>query len=320
MMCSLDERRPVSSTPAIMQAQYTIGVEMSGFSDKLNTNRFLVTVELNPPKGVDVRPVLDMTERLKGLVDAVNVTESQGAVMTTGSISLAHLLLDRGVEPILQFTCRDRNRMALQSDLLSASVLGMENILCLTGDPSDAGDDLEAKAVFDLDDVGLVSAASVLMSGADMSGNALYGVPRFCIGATVNTGARDLAAEIYQMKRKVDMGASFFQTQAIFHLESFAEFMSRVSSIKVPVLVGITLLKSADMARNLNERLPGVYVPTELVHEIEAAEDRAKKGIEIAARIIREVREISRGVHIIAPGWEEYIPQVIQEAGLDRRR
>ena len=289
---------------------------MSVFSDKLSSDKFLVTAELNPPKGVDIQPVLDRGESLKGMVDAFNITDSQSSIMTTGPISVAHLLLDRGVEPILQFTGRDRNRLALQSDLLTAYILGMENILCLTGDPPRAGDHPDAKPVFDLDGVSLVKAASDLMSGVDMSGNPLKGTPRFCLGAAVNPGAGDLGKEINRMEQKVEMGASFFQSQAIFQPELFGEFLTRVSHVKAPILAGIIILKSARMGRHMNEHLPGVHVPEELIQEMDEAEDKAQKGIEIAARIIKGVKDVSRGVHIMAIGWERHIPKVLQEAGL----
>ncbi len=289
---------------------------MSGFSNKLSSRKFLVTAELNPPKGVDVNPILDRGVSLKGMVDAFNVTDSQSSIMTTGPLALAHMLIDRGVEPILQITGRDRNRIALQSDLLSASLLGVENVLCLTGDPPTSGDHPEAKPVFDLDGVSLVKAANDLMTGVDMSGNELKGTPSYCIGAAVNPGAKDRAKEISRMQQKVEMGATFFQSQAIFHPESFGEFMESVSHMKVPVLAGIILLKSGRMARFLNDHLPGVYVPQDLVLEMEDAEDRRKASVEIAGRIIREVRDHCRGVHIMAIGWERLIPQVLQEAGL----
>ena len=292
---------------------------MSKFSDKLNSEKFLVTAELNPPKGIEVQPVLDRGESLRELVDAFNITDSQSSIMTTGPISLARLLLERGIEPIVQFTGRDRNRIALQADLLSTYVLGIENILCLTGDPPGAGDHPEAKPVFDLDGVSLVKAASDLASGKDISGNELKGAPRFCIGAAVNPGAGDLPKEISRMEQKVEMGASFFQSQAIFSPELFADFMGKVSHIKIPILAGIILLKSARMAHNMNEHLPGVNVPEGLIREMEETEDRPRKAIEIAARIIKEVQHISRGVHIMAIGWERYIPQVLEEAGISSR-
>ena len=290
---------------------------MSKFSDKLNSTSFLVTAELNPPKGIDVQPVLDRGESLKGMVDAFNITDSQSSIMTTGPISVARLLLERGIEPIIQFTGRDKNRIALQADLLSSYVLGIENILCLTGDPPGAGDHPEAKPVFDLDGVSLVKTASGLASGKDLSGNELRGAPRFCIGAAVNPGASDLSKEISRMEQKVEMGASFFQSQAIFSPETFEDFMDKVSHIKAPILAGIILLKSARMAQNMNEHLPGVNVPEGLIREMEETEDRSRKAIEIAARIIKDVQHISRGVHIMAIGWERYIPQVLEEAGLN---
>ena len=293
---------------------------MSSFGDKLNSRRFLVTVELNPPKGTEVQPILNMGQNLKGVVDAFNVTDSQSSVMTTGPIALAHMLLDRGAEPIVQVTGRDRNRIAVQADLLSAYVLGIENLVCLTGDPPTAGDHPDAKAVFELDGLKLIRVASDLMTGADMSGNQLKGAPRFCIGATVNPGVKNPEREIVLMGQKAEAGAQFFQTQAIFHPESFAEFISRVPNIRAPVLAGIILLKSPRMVRFLNENLPGVYVPRDLVEEMELTEDRAQTGIAIAARIIREVREFCRGVHIMAIGWERYIPQLLEEAGLSAAR
>ena len=289
---------------------------MSKFAEKLASDRFLVTAELNPPKSVDLEEVLEKGQQLRELVDACNVTDSQSSIMTTGPVALAHLLLDHGVEPIIQFTGRDRNRIALQAEMLSAYVLGIENMLCLTGDPPNAGDHPDAKAVFDLDGVSLVKTANSLTKGVDLGGNDIKGPPRFCIGAAVNPGASDLTKEISRMEQKVEEGAVFFQSQAIFDPEMFHQFVARTEHIKAPVLAGIILLKSARMARFMNENLPGVYVPDELINEMEQAEDRPRKSAEIAAHIIRQVRDATRGVHIMAIGWERYIPQVLEEAGL----
>ena len=290
--------------------------KISRFSEKLQSDGFLITAELNPPKGVEIKPLLERAEGLKERVDAFNVTDSQSSIMTTGPLSIAHLLQDRGIEPILQFTGRDRNRIALQSDLLSAAVLGIENILCLTGDPPSAGDHPDAKAVFDLDGVTLVEAASGLMSGRDLGNNALKGAPNFCIGAAINPGASDVAKEIARAEQKVERGVTFFQSQAIFDPPRFNEVLLMAPHIKTPILAGIILLKSAQMARYMNDNLPGVHVPEELVLEMEEAPDPTRKGIEIAARLIREVKGFARGVHIMAIGWERYIPQVLDEAGL----
>lgn len=289
---------------------------VSRFEEALRSGKFLVTAELNPPKGVDVQEVLEKGEMLKGLVDAVNITDSQSAIMCSSSLSLAHLLLERGLEPILQLTCRDRNSIALQADLLSAHILGIENILCLRGDPPTAGDHPDAKPVFELDAVGLLRAASTLMSGRDLSGKPLKGAPRFCLGAALNPGAPDPAREIRRMEEKVEAGASFFQTQAVFEPPVFRGFMERTRHLNAPVLAGVIILKSERMARHINERLPGVHIPEELIREMEEAEDKAGKGIQIAARIIREIRGACRGVHIMAIGWERYIPRLLEEAGL----
>ena len=289
---------------------------MSDFGEKLRSDRFLITTELDPPKGVDVKQVLESVEQIRGVIDACNVSDSHNSIMTTGAISLAHLLLDRGIEPIVHVTGRDRNRIALQADLLSAYVLGIKNILCMTGDPPGAGDHPEAKAVFDLYGIDLVKAARSLMGGQDLAGNQLSRVPQFCIGATVNPCAPDLAREVHRMEQKVEAGAVFFQSQAIFDAETIHKFAARTEHIKTPVLAGIILLKSARMARSLNENLPGVHIPEELISEMEKAEARPKQGVEIAARIIRKVIGAVRGVHIMAIGWERYIPQVVEEAGL----
>jgi 5,10-methylenetetrahydrofolate reductase len=296
---------------------------VSRFSQQLKSRRFMVTAELNPPKGTNVASFLQRGEGLKGLVDAINVTDCQGAIMSTSALALARLLQERGLEPILQMTARDRNRIAIQSDLLGASVLGMENILCLTGDPPTSGDNPDSQPVFELDAITLIQAATILMSGADLAGNPLRGTPRFCLGAAANPGSKDQAGEIRRMKQKEEMGASFFQTQAIFHPPSFEDFISRTGQIRAPVLAGIILLKSGRMARFLNANLPGVYVPADFVEQMDAlidAEDRAKKGVEIAGKIIRSLKEMCRGVHIMAIGWERYIPQIMEEGELTAYR
>ena len=292
---------------------------MSRFAEAVKSDRFLVTSELNPPKGVDLQQILATAQGLRSLVDAFNITDSQSSIMTTGPLSLAHLLLDQGVEPILQMTGRDKNRIALQSDLLSAYVLGVENILCLTGDPPGAGDHPDAKPVFDLEAIGLVGAARSLTQGVDLGGHELKGTPQFCIGAVVNPGAGDLQKEISRMEQKVEAGATFFQSQAIFEPDSFGQFVSKTSHINTPVLAGIILLKSARMGRHMNENLPGVHVPEHLLQEMEEAEDKAAAGIEIAARTIREIKGMARGVHIMPIGWERHIPRVLEKAGLLER-
>ena len=180
------------------------------FCDKIRSGKFLVTSEIGPPKGIDVKGVLEDADLIKGRVDAVNVTDLQSSVLRLGSLALCHLLKDRGVEPILQMTCRDRNRLALQSDLLSATVLGIENVLVLTGDYPSAGDHPEAKPVFDLGSVELLDVIKGLQAGFDMKGNALKGAPKFCVGAVVNPGAEPLEPEIIKMEKKIEAVAPLF--------------------------------------------------------------------------------------------------------------
>ena len=292
---------------------------MSHLSKVLQSGNFVVTAEINPPKGVDMTDTLSRADVLSGLVDAVNLTDHPGSHMSVSPLALAPLIQERGLEAILQVTCRDRNRIAIQGDLLAAHVLGVENVLCLTGDPVGAGDHPEAKTVFDLDSIRLLEAATSLNRGTDMGSNRLRGAPSFYLGAAVNPFASELADEIIRMEEKVSAGAQFFQSQAVFDTTQLAEFMAIVKPLGAPVIAGIILLKSGEMARHMNQNLPGVLVPDNLIAELDGAQDKAQAGIQIAARIIREARDICDGVHIMAIGWERYIPQVLELSGTPAR-
>lgn len=284
--------------------------------DKIVSGKFLVTSEIGPPKGTDVKKILDDAELVKGRVDAINVTDLQSSVMRLGSLAVCRLLLERGVEPIYQLTCRDRNRLALQSDLLSADVLGIHNVLLLTGDYTTLGDHPQAKPVFDIGSVQLIRAANALMEGKDMAGNALLGRPAFCIGAVVNPGADPLEPEIIRMEKKIKTGAEFFQTQAVYDIEQFKRFLDMVKGLDAVILAGIVLLKSAGMARYMNKNVPGVFVPDNLISEMDGAKDKAKKSVEIAARLIKGLKALCRGVHIMPIGWDEKVPLVLDAANL----
>jgi 5,10-methylenetetrahydrofolate reductase len=256
---------------------------------------------------------------LKEMVTAFNVTDSAGSIMTMAPIGVSHLLLDRGIETILQITCRDRNRMAIQSNLLAVHALGVSNLLCMTGDPPGGGDHPDARSVFDLDAMGLLRAAQALNSGTDLAGNELTGVPEFCPGAVANPGARDLDKEIGRMEDKIEAGALFFQTQAVYDLSTFERFINKAQRFKVPVLAGLIVLKSAEMARNLNDKLPGVFVPAKIIQEMDDTSSQQETSVEIVARIIREIQQMCRGVHIMAIGWEAKIPRILEAAGLAGR-
>ena len=291
---------------------------MSNFRQALENGKFVVTGEIGPPKGVNLDKCLQEAEMLRSHVTAINITDLQSAVLRIGSLAVSGKLVDRGMEPVFQLTCRDRNRLALQSDLLSAWALGIENVLCLTGDHPVLGDHPEAKAVYDLDSVQLLKAASTLNQGHDMSGHELESSPNFFLGAVVTPGAEPLEPQIIKMKKKIEAGAAFFQTQAIYEPDRFGSFINQVQGLKVPIIAGVVVLKSAAMARFMNENVAGVLVPESLISEMAetAKEDRKKKAVEITARIIRQVKPFCQGVHIMPLGWEALIPDIIREAEL----
>jgi 5,10-methylenetetrahydrofolate reductase len=287
------------------------------FKEKLQAEKFLVTSEIGPPKGIETRQLLEDAELIRGRVDGINVTDLQSSVMRLGSLAVCSLLKQKGFEPILQVTCRDRNRLALQSDLLSAAALGIENVLILTGDHPTLGDHPDAKPVFDLDSVQLLQAARKLESGQDMKGNKLDGIsPRFCLGAVVNPGADPIEPQIIKMEKKIEAGAEFFQTQAIYDIKVFENFLSKIKHLKTTILGGIVLLKSAGMAKYMNKNVAGVCVPDKLIKEMEETKDKVAKSVEIASRLIKELKPMCQGIHIMPIGWDKKVPLVLDAAGL----
>ena len=290
--------------------------QLTTFSEVLKSGRFVVTSELNPPKGTDLSTLFRDAEALNGMVDAFNLTDSAGANMTMAPIAAAHIMLDRGIEPILQVTGRDRNRIALEGEILAASALGITNILCMSGDPPGRGDHPDAVGVFDLKAETLLDAVKSMNSGADMYGKELNGTPSIFAGAVANPGADDVDHELARMEEKVRRGAAFFQTQAVYDAAAFETFMETARGFGVPVLAGMIVLKSARMGRFLNDKLPGVSVPESIIDEMDAATDRAAAGVQITARLIREVRGMCDGTHIMAIGWESRIPAILTAADL----
>jgi len=285
----------------------------------LEAGKFVMTAEVGPLKGTDTTEMEEVAHLLKGRVDATNVTDQQSAVMRLGSLAVCHLLKEKGLEPIFQMTCRDRNRLALQSDLLSAYVLGIENVLAITGDLPALGDHPQAMPVFDLDSVQLLQVIKTLNEGHDMVGNELKGKPNFFPGAVVNPGADTEAAfelQIIKMEKKIEAGARFFQTQAIYEVDRFAKFMKRVEGFGVPILAGIIPLKSVGMARFMNKNVAGVFVPENLIKKMADAKDKTQTGIEIAASLAKELKGLSQGVHIMAIGWEKKVPAILDAAEL----
>ncbi len=284
--------------------------------EKVRADKFIVTSEIGPPKGIDVKELIEDAKLLKDRIDAVNVTDLQSAVMRLGSLAVSSLLKKEGLEPIYQMTCRDRNRLALQSDALSAAALGIENILILTGDHPSRGDHPAAKAVYDLDSVQLIEAVKGLEGGRDMAGKELKGAPKFCVGAVVNPGADPLEAELIKFEKKIKAGAEFFQTQGVYDVDLFTKFMDKVRNYNTCIIAGIIVLKSADMARYMNKNVAGIFVPERLIKEMESADDRQAKAVEIAARTIKELKGLSRGVHIMSIGWHKLVPRILDASGL----
>lgn len=283
---------------------------MSRLSEQLSSGQFVVTAEIAPPKGTNLAPALAEVKRFNGIT-AVNVTDNQGANMRLSSLALAAQLQQSGTETVLQLTCRDRNRMALQSDLLGAAAMGIENLLLLSGDHSKFGDHPDARPVFDLDSVQLLEMTAGLMAGTDMAGKKLDGAPHFYPGAAVNPAAEPFELMFQKVAKKVECGARFFQTQAVFSREALERFMIAMEPLKTPVIAGVLLVRSANMARFLNENIPGVQVPQELVDRLDAADDQLEEGVAIAREAVGWARELCQGVHLMTLGREDKIPEIL---------
>ena len=292
---------------------------VSSFKKALESGKFVVTSEVAPPKGTTLEKMHHHIKLLKDKVDAMNVTDHQSSVMRFPSLGGVLLVKEMGGEPILQMTCRDRNRLALQADLLFAASRGINNVLCLTGDSVVLGDHKEAKGVFDLDSSQLLAAIRRLEKGKDLGGNDLDGGVSFCAGAIVTPEANPLEPQLIKFEKKIEAGAEFIQTQAVYDLDNFKGFMDYARGFPVKILAGIILLTSAPMARFMNKNVAGVKVPQGLIDEM-AATPKGKaldKGIEIAGRMIRRIRDekMCDGVHIMAIGREELVPDIISAAG-----
>ena len=289
-------------------------------TELFDRGEFVVSAEVGPPKGVHIEHMLEEAKEYLSNITAVNVTDNQSSVMRVSSLAICKELMDKGMNPIFQMTCRDRNRIALQSDILSAGVFGIENILCLTGDHTKLGDHPTAKPVFDLDSVSLLHTIRCIEEGHDLAGNELVGEPpKFAKGAVVSPCNESVDAQLAKMERKVMAGADFFQTQAVFEPEKFIAFMEKAKQFGKPVQLGIIIPKNVGMCRFLNANIAGIHIPDDMIKELAADKERTKAGItgvEIAARIIRACKPYCQGVHIMAMGWESKVPAVLEQAGL----
>jgi len=289
----------------------------------LASGNFAVTAEAGPPKGTSAEVIKKKGELLRHCCDAVNVTDNQTAIVRMSSLAGCLLLKQQGIEPVMQMVVRDRNRLALQSDVLGASALGICNILCLSGDHQKFGNHPTAKGVFDIDSIQLIQTLKKMrdekkfISGDDISGE----VPIF-IGAAANPFADPFEYRVSRLAKKIKAGADFIQTQAVYDLDRFARWMEGVRERgldqQVHILAGVIPIKSAGMARYMRDYVPGVLVPGEVVTRMEKAEKAKEEGVRIILEIIEQLKEMPgvHGIHIMAVGWEEIVPELVEKAGL----
>ena len=290
------------------------------FRDKLLSGKFIVTAEISPPKGTDTQEMLRDASLIEDIVDAINVTDNQRAVMRMSPAAACGILKSEGFETIMHLTCRDRNRLALQSELLGASALGIRNVLVMSGDYPTKGDHAGAQPVYDLDSVQLLGLIQKLNRGFDFSGNRLIGKTDFCAGAVTNTEINELS--LIKLGKKIKIGARFIQTQAVFDVDSFSEFMGEIKSElqdafeKVKIIAGIIPLKSEKNARFLNKNIAGIRIPDNIINRMRDARNPEACGMEIAAELIKELRGKCDGIHIMPIGAHENTREILEMAGL----
>lgn len=293
---------------------------MSKLQEAFEKGEFVVTAEMAPPKGTDLSHLLECAKMCVGRVHAANVTDFQSAVMRATSLATCKLLKDIGLEPVIQMTGRDRNRIAIEGEMLSAGVFGIQNLLALTGDHTSVGDHPQAKPVFDLDSVGILKTASTLNSGVDSVGLELKGKTDFYLGACVTPEYSPIEVQLLKMQKKINAGAKFFQTQAVYDIEHMRKFRELTKDMDCKILAGIVPLKSPGMAKFMTANVPGIFVPDEQIERLKSAGkgNYVQEGIKMAGEFIRQLKEenLCDGVHIMAIGAEENVPKILDEAGL----
>jgi 5,10-methylenetetrahydrofolate reductase len=291
--------------------------------EKVESNQFIVCGEIGPPQSCDGDVIRSKSKYFNGYVDAVNITDNQTATVRLSSIASAKILLDEGVEPIMQMTCRDRNRLGIQSDLLGAAALGIRNLLCLTGDHQTIGDQPEAKGVFDLDSIQLIAAVSAMNRGFLLSGSEMKKAPAFFIGAAANPFAEPFEMRLLRLYKKVEAGARFIQTQPVFDLKIFARWMERLVEMglqkRTAILAGVMPVKSARTLVWMKKEVPGVKIDDEYINRMNDARDPEEEGVKMAVEIIQTLRTIKgvRGIHLMPTMWESITPTIIKEARLN---
>ncbi|MBN2104072.1 methylenetetrahydrofolate reductase [bacterium] len=294
------------------------------FKDKIESGRFLVCGELGPPQSCKGAVIRNKSEHFRQRIDAVNITDNQTAIVRLSSIASAKILMEEKIEPIIQMTCRDRNRIAIQSDLLGAAALGIRNVLCLTGDHQKFGNHPESRGVFDLDSIQLIATVAGMNEGRFLSGDEIKTKPEFCIGAAANPFADPFEMRLIRLYKKITAGAHFIQTQAVFDLDLFARWMDRVQELKLSektaVLAGVMPVKSVNALLHMQKEVPGVRISPEYISRMKNASDPKEEGIKIAVEIIQAIRSIKgiRGIHLMPVMWESVTPVIIRESGLNR--
>lgn len=293
------------------------GLDSVSMREAIDSGKFIITTEVGPPKGHHLEEMVEEAVACRGMVDGVNVTDIQSAVMRASSLVGCLKIQQVGMHPIMQMVCRDRNRLALQSELLSAATMGITDVLCLTGDYTTLGDHPDAKPVFDIDSVQLIQAAKGLMEGHDMAGNELDGEPpTFCLGCVVNPGSEPLEPQIMKLHKKIEAGADFVQTQAVYDPAVLANFMEQAGDLGVPVLAGIVMLKSAGMANYMNKFVAGVNVPKDLISRMKETESKVQTSIEITVELVNGFKDLCQGIHMMPLGWNKHVATVLKECGL----
>ncbi len=287
--------------------------------EKIKSGRFVVLGEFEPPKGADFTPLSKSANLSRGRLDAVVVPEMANAVLKASSLGGCAFLEREGMETVFQVCCRDRNRLALQADMLSAAALGVRNLMAVPGEDIRFGDHPQGRTVNDLDLMGLLEAAQKLQNGKDLSGIELRGSARFCVGSTLDTGAPGglLNIELENLKRKVDLGVEYVVTNPIFDLRRFEQFLKRIDGKPLAVIPTVLLLKSAGMARYIDRNIKGISIPPEIIRDIQKAPDKIKECVRIAGEIISRIKEMGMaGVLISTVGWEDKLPLILDEAKL----
>jgi len=299
---------------------------MSNLEKILSSGKFAVTAELGPPRGADPAHMIELARKIKGSADAYNLTDNQTAIVRLSSIASASLIMQEGLEPVIQMTCRDRNRIALQSDLLGASALGIKNLLCLTGDHHTFGNEKSAKGVFDLDSISLLHMfRNMRDSNKQLSGEELESAPQVFLGAAENPFATPYEFRALRLLKKANAGAQFIQTQAIFDIDWFERWMSEVRKLgiheRVHILGGVIPVKSAGAARYMKNKVPGMIVPDSIIRRMKGAKEPKEEGIRICIELIERLKQIEgvHGVHIMAIMWEQMVPRLVEESNLSPR-